>query len=656
MPTSTQQYHADHIPLTGEVEVTEATSTASSDEAEPDEGGHDEELRFRLAADQRLADQMRINSLSMVARLPRMVRRALDLARGIDPRATLALLICQVLSGLLQVGGLLATTGTITAMIGSGHISARLWQALPSVVVLAGTAGLRALLGIAVSALSSRLSPKVSRAAEQMLVEAGMDAEAAAYFHPGYNDRWDAADRGAQLIEQLLSTAQNMTASLASLLASLVVVTFLNPLLLPLLLLASLPQGIAGAKGATLQYLASLETASEYRAVAMLRWYMLDKQVADLVRSNTMSGFLMARYQAAGRKVDEKNDEAVALSARYGVLGALCGGLASCLVWGCLGLLLVTGHISIPAAGTAVFALRNASSSLQGIVGYGASIFRYTMYMEDWSDFLKEAGGFRLNRGTVVPNRPNTIRTKNITFTYPESTRPALDCVDVEVREGEIIALIGENGSGKTTLGKMLTGLLVPDSGKVMWDGIDTRDLDPHALWKHTAMVPQNWIGWPLTAREVITFGQPHGGDDAVMRAAAISGADDVIAELRNGLETLLARSWWGGQELSGGQWQRLSIASAFHRPAGLLVMDEPTSALDARGEHRVFTGLRELARDRAVVLVTHRLQNVSVADRIYVMEHGRVIQCGSYQQLVQQGHGVFFDLWQLQRDREEHQ
>ncbi|RKN71746.1 ABC transporter ATP-binding protein [Streptomyces klenkii] len=609
-----------------------------------------EELRFRsptLTAFQKSP----LTARAMGRRLPRLVRKALGLAWHVDRRAVLALLACQLLSGAFEAFGLLATSSTITALITSGHMQDRLMDALPSICLLAGAAGTRALLAIAVSNISSRLAPRISREAELHMLDAAINAELAAYDHPGFNDKREAADRGADVAQDLLTESQDLMACLASLVAAAGVVTLLHPALLPLLLLATLPQGIASVKAARVHYQTSRALSADRRVLSHLRWHVTDKVFADQLRSGTMAGFLLGRYRSISDRIHTATDLAVHQGARYALAGAVAGGIASGLVWAALALLLGTGHMSLASAGTAVFALRSVGSSLRGMVSYGARLFRTGLYLDDWAEFIDEAGGHRMRRGTLAPPSPLAVRAESLTFCYPGSERPALHDVSLEVRRGEVLALVGENGSGKTTLSKLLAGLYLPTGGKVTWDGAGTGEFDPQALWRQTAVVPQDFARWPLSARDNITLGQAREGDGAVHEAAAHAGADEVVKELRSGLDTLLAREWFGGVELSGGQWQRIAIARAFYRPAGLLVMDEPTSALDARAEHRIFAGLRKVAQERAVVLVTHRLANVAVADRIVVLDHGRVIQRGTFAELVE-APGLFRELWALQADR----
>lgn len=217
------------------------------------------------------------------------------------------------------------------------------------------------------------------------------------------------------------------------------------------------------------------------------------------------------------------------------------------------------------------------------------------------------------------------------------------------LRQGEVTALVGFNGSGKSTLSKLISGLYLPTEGQVLWDGVPTGDAEPQALWQQVALVPQTYARWPLTVRENITLGQPTArGDAAVREACEAAGADEVVDKLGAGLDTLLAREWLNGEELSGGQWQRIALGRAFFRQAGLLVLDEPTANLDPLAEYRIFQRLRGLARDRVVLLVTHRITSVAVADRIVVLDEGRVVQEGTYEELAEQP-GLFRQLLSCQ-------
>ncbi|MET9347756.1 ATP-binding cassette domain-containing protein [Streptomyces termitum] len=234
-------------------------------------------------------------------------------------------------------------------------------------------------------------------------------------------------------------------------------------------------------------------------------------------------------------------------------------------------------------------------------------------------------------------------------YTYRGKDKPALGPVDLTLTKGQIVAVVGENGAGKSTLIRMLTGLTLPSGGQALWDGVPTREADPVAVWSHVGMVSRGFGKWPLLTRDNLTLGQPgQRGEEEVWEAVDSVGLRRTIEQdFPKGLDTLLARSVFGGHELSGGQWQRLACGRAFYRRPGLLVMDEPTSAMDARGEHQVIEQLREGRKDRITIIVTHRLDDCREADRILVVDKGLVREDGTFEELAYAG-GPFLELYEL--------
>ncbi|MGW4971323.1 ABC transporter ATP-binding protein [Streptomyces sp. N1] len=620
-------------------------------DAVPEEAGvREEEFLYRDAS--RLQAGSLLTTRTMARRLPALVLRSLRLAWGVDRAATVGLLVCQIATGVLAALGLLAVTGTITALVSSGDIAERLWEAAPQLAVIAGATGLRALLGIAVVWLTGRLRPVLARAAELTMVEAALGAELAANNKPGYNDAFDIADRGAQVTPDLVEEAQDVLAAAATLTAGAAVLAVLHPLLLPLLLLACLPQAAAYIRSARVMYLAKVATSGRRRMLSKLRWHMAYQESSEEMRACLAGPFLIGRYRRLADSVNTAEREAANTGARMGLAGALAGGVASAAVWAALLWLLSSGRMSLAAGGGAVFALQTATGSVRGMINGGARLVRTGWYVQDWQNFLDNAHGQAMadSRGSrVLSDVPERFEVRNVTYRYDGAPKDSLSGVSLHVRRGEIVALVGENGSGKSTLSRLLCGLLLPTEGEVAWGHTSTARLDPWAAWGHVALVPQKFTYLPLTMRDNITFGQGDTGDAALLAACEASGASEMLPHLRSGLNTLLTSEWFGGQQLSGGQWQRLVLTRAFHRQAALLVMDEPTAALDARAEHRIFSGLRELAKDRAVLLITHRLTNVAVADRIVVLDEGRIVQEGTYADLTRTP-GLFRSLWELQR------
>ncbi|MFJ2576767.1 ABC transporter ATP-binding protein [Kitasatospora aureofaciens] len=618
---------------------------------------HDEELRLRFPGDHRAEAGASMSTTAVLRRLPRLVRRALELAWAADRTATLFLLLCQLLAGVFGALALYATTGTLGALLVAGPIGPHLKAAAPSLLLLTVAAGLRAVLGIAVVGLSGRVAPRITREAELALIAAGCAAELKAYDEPAYNERWEAADRGASTTPDLLSNAQDVIAATVSLAAAAGVLATLHPWLVPLLLLGSVPTGVAAVRTARIHYLAALTTNEDRGALRVYRWHLIDKSRADQVRSDQVTPFLMAKYRRAEAKIVAATDRATREAARVSLIAALGTGAGSALIWGTLLFLVASGRIDLAAAGTATFALRTASSGLQGVVGNGARLYRMGLYLDDYFTFLDEAGGHRIRRGHVIPGAPGLVEVGNLSHAYPgEQQEPALRGVSMTLRAGEVVAVIGQNGSGKSTLLKLLSGLYLPQSGRITWDGVPVQELDAEGMWTRVARVPQEFARWPLGAAENIHLG--HVSDDVmadVQRAAARTGFDEVVGRLRSGWRTLLAQGWWGGAELSGGGWQRAAVARALYRTMrhpGLLILDEPTSDLDPRAEHRILHALRALAPGRITLLVTHNIANTAVADRVIVMDKGRIVQSGTWSELAGQRDGLFRELLDLQRDR----
>ncbi|MFE4970961.1 ATP-binding cassette domain-containing protein [Kitasatospora sp. NPDC056651] len=618
---------------------------------------HDEELRLRYPGDRRAQAAASMSASAMLRRLPHLVRRAMTLAWAADRTSTVLLLVCQALAGVFGALALFATTGTLGALLVPGPVTGHLRAAAPSLLLLTVSAALRAVLGITVVGLSGRVSPRITREAELGLIAAGCAAELKAYDEPAYNEQWEAADRGASTTPDLLSNAQDVIASTVSLAAAAGVLATLHPWLVPLLLLGSVPTGVGAVRTARIHYLAAVATDEERGALRVYRWFLIDKTRADQVRSDQVTPFLMAKYRRAEGKIIASADRATRQAARVSLLAALGTGVGSALIWGTLLYLVAGGRIDLAAAGTATFALRTAATGLHGLVGNGARLYRMGLYLDDYFTFLDEAGGHRIRRGSLVPDAPRSVEVTDLVHTYPgDQQEPALRGVSMTLRAGEVVAVIGQNGSGKSTLLKLLSGLYLPQSGRITWDGVPVEELDADGMWSRVARVPQEFARWPLGAAENVHLG--HRTDRLmadVEEAAARTGFDEIVGRLRSGWRTLLAQGWWGGAELSGGGWQRAAVARALYRTVrspGLLILDEPTSDLDPRAEHRILHALRDLAPGRITLLVTHNIANAAVADRVLVMDRGRIVQSGTWSELAARPDGLFRELLDLQRDR----
>ncbi|MFH9111306.1 ATP-binding cassette domain-containing protein [Streptomyces albus] len=611
---------------------------------------------MRLASDRHFEASVNLSTVAIARRLPRTLAEAARLGWRTDRRAVLALLGCQVGAAALTATALAATTRVLAAVFAGGDVAASLRENLTALMVLAIAACGRYLLDAGARAAAARLAPKAVREADLEVITAATAAELVAYEDPDFADAHAAASDGAEKTGDLILDAQLLTSAAAQMAAAATVVTVLHPVMLPLLVLSVVPCAWGAVRGARIERAAHHRNLADSRLRNVFRSYTAERNTADEVRAGTMAGFLIRQYRIVSGRLEAEQLKATRQALVVQGVGDALTAVGTAATWGVLAALVASGRMELAAAGTAALAVRTSGAALATTVRAGARLFRTSLSLDDWARFLAVAKPWTTRRGTaaVAEDGPQVITARDVSFTYPGADTPALEGISLDLKCGEVIALVGENGAGKSTLARILTGLFLPTRGSVRWDGVDLADADPAGVLAKVALVPQDYTRWPLAARENITLGQPRPeGDAAVHAAAEAAGADSVIAALPHGLDTSLARSWWGGHDLSGGQWQRVAVARAFHRDAPVLVMDEPTAALDARAEHRIYTRLKALADGRATVFITHRLANTRLADRIIVLDRGRIAEMGTFDELVSQGAtSIFFEMLKLQQDR----
>jgi ATP-binding cassette subfamily B protein len=598
------------------------------------------------AYDQRMAT---VRFADVASRFPALIGQAVNLGWSANRRDTLATIALNLASGVFGGFALFATTGVLQALFAAGPTPHRVRAALPSLILVAVATATRSGVATAAGWAQSRLEPQVDQVVEVRLYDLTTQVTLAAFDDSEFHDRMQRArDRGVGSASALVNDVINFITAFAGLASAAVVVGVLQPILLAVLLLAQVPGAWAAVRSARIRYLTRFALIDSYRRKWILANLIADRRTAAELRSFTMRAFLIGRVARLAAYARGAEVAAARQQTMTKVVGSALGGLATAGVYTVLGVLLATGILALSVAGTAVLALRSAAASLQQLMYNVNQTYEDGLYFSDYMSFCEDARSRIPAPATAeAPAGFERIVASGVTFTYPGADEPSLRDVSIEIGRGEVIALVGENGSGKTTLAKILAGLYQPQAGSVRWDGTSIADVDGDPLRERIAVIAQDHGNWPLTVRDNIIMGR-HLDEALLESAAASSGADTVIAELARGYDTLLARQFKDGAELSGGQWQRIAAARGFYRAAPLLIMDEPTAALDARAEYALFSSLRTLARDRTVLVITHRLASVRHADRIYVLAHGKVAESGTHAALMALD-GQYADLYTIQ-------
>ena len=503
-----------------------------------------------------------------------------------------------------------------------------------------------------VTLVDSLLGDRFSNYISIRLMEHAMSLDLTSFEDPVFYDKMERARRQSTARLGMLAGLAGMAQQLLTLLSLLSAVIFFYPWLLVLLLIATIPVFLGETRFAMLNYSMLYRYTPERRELDYLRYLGASNESAKEVKIFGLSKHLVERSRSLFERFYAENK---GLAVRRAVQGTLVNLIPTAAYYSAYWLIILkalAGALTVGDLTLMVSAFSRARNIMESLVSGLVGVSEQALFIKDLFDFFETAPTIS-SPPNAVP-APRKIRDgfefQNVSFSYRGSEHLVLDNINFRFYAEERIALVGENGAGKTTLVKLLARLYDPTGGRILLDGVDLREYEVDELRHEIGVIFQDYMRYDMLAAENIGFGRISEieNEERVTRSAEKSLASAVISKLANGYQQMLGRRFEGGVDLSTGQWQKIALARAYMRDAQILILDEPTASLDARAEFEVYQRFADLTAGKMAVLISHRFSTVRMADRILVLEHGRIVEQGSHQQLVAL-EGKYSELFELQ-------
>lgn len=500
--------------------------------------------------------------------------------------------------------------------------------------------------------LNKRLHDDLNLAVTDRILAHASDLDVGYFENPNSQDLLERAqDRAGDRFHSFVNGSFSIATTAVQVLSLAVVLASIEPLTLVAIALLAAPHLVFQSRLATNTFEIQEARATKRRWTAYFVHQLTVQPAVAEVKSLGLGPFLTEKFR---NLMTEFRDEDKRLYLRA-LMGTSIFATASTIVFYALMVRVVMRAIEGAASLGDVAIYAGAAARLRGSVQEGVNAFRRlkeaSLHIATLRRFLAVEPPLHAGSGL----RPKTLRGEigfeNLRFQYPGSMDWALDGVNLHIAAGETIALVGENGSGKTTLAKLVSRLYDPTEGRILLDGHDIGDYDPEYLYERIGFVFQQFARYEASVADNIGYGDWRTllrDRERVEQIARLAGVDELVATMPDGYDTQLGPRF-GDHDLSGGQWQRIAVARAFARSASILILDEPTASLDVRAEHALFERFRALAKGRTTLLISHRFSTVSMADRIAVMENGRIVECDTHDALLALG-GRYAELHGLHR------
>ncbi|HLV14862.1 MAG TPA: ABC transporter ATP-binding protein [Xanthomarina sp.] len=451
------------------------------------------------------------------------------------------------------------------------------------------------------------------------------------------------------LMSNVLGQAQSAI-SISTLVAGLI---YFEPYLIILLVLSIIPSFINEVRFSQQQYSLARSWTSERRELDYLRFIGANDKTAKEIKLFGLTDFVVDRFKNLSNEYYQLNKT---LAIKRSALGFLFNVLGTLSYYGAYIFIIYRVLSGVITLGELTFlsgAFNRLTRNLQDFFSKFTRISESALYLKDYFDFIDISIVPKAKEDVPLPKRiTQGFEFKNVHFAYPNSEKDILKGISFTLKAGEKLAFVGQNGAGKTTLIKLLLRFYEPTSGEILLDGVNINRFNIAEYQEYFGVIFQDFFRYEFTVRENIAIGNIDELDnqEKIEKAAELSLADDVVAELKQGYNQQLGKRFVNGQELSGGQWQKVALARAYMKNAEVMVLDEPTSALDARAESEVFDRFIGLTQDKTSIIISHRFSTVRQADRILVLEDGKVLEIGSHEELIK-NKALYAELFSLQAE-----
>jgi len=500
--------------------------------------------------------------------------------------------------------------------------------------------------------LDSLLADNYTRHISVKVMEHAAELDLIAYEDPVFYDRLERARVQATDRLGMIQSMGRLVQQVITTISLSISILFFSPILLLILVVCVVPAFLGESHFAFLGYAKNFRQTPIRRQLDYLRVLGGSREAAKELKLFGLKDFLTGRFS---RLSDDIYVENVALARRKLVAGSLLSMISTAgyysayvyIIWRTISGALTIGTLTFLSG-----AILQASNNIQQIFSTLAGIADQALFLTDLLAFFQMQPTIRSKPNALPAPRPivRGFEFRKVSFRYPGSERLVLEGLDFRLGPGERVALVGENGQGKTTIVKLMTRLYDPVEGQVLLDGVDLREYSLEDLYREIGVIFQDFMRYEMTARENIAIGRIEDLNnlDVVREAARKSMAEPVIGRLPEFYEQMLGRRFENGVDLSGGEWQKVALARAYLRDAQVLILDEPTAALDARSEFEVFQRFAELTAGKMALFISHRFSTVRMADRIVVLENGRITEQGSHDELAGMG-GRYAEMFEMQ-------